>query len=504
MKIKFQKHHRLYMVRRILAEEGISYTLRSKIIPYILRPIDRLIKRKRFLLEVFLGVIPRLYQSLPFVGPSAGFIKIPRSELMERMRRFWYANTPGDFELGGERVSRQDMFRYGGPSAEFNCAVCQKSEWLSRVKQKNLFEEHGACPGANRCQILCGRQGDELWTHFHQNFDFSLGVDESLPAPKGLYILYGPKQIFFASRMEPMERILRRQFAYCCQMDVVERPGKIDWSRYDFLFMYHTGSNWRFSRPKNVSVILFGHDFWPEHQGYQWVIDWLKPDVLLSSFPGLWKKYFRFSSHTRVAFHPMFPSLFFTRSNLGLKQIDALVIGNTRGPLYEQRRLLDKQLSELTERYRVEFSHVLGTFPPNRELGVEQEDPSSGTKLRYLNKWSEYLGSAKYVVFGRVMKYPVLVGKYYEALGSGAIPIFPEVPDLKLLGIKPFEHYIPLSEVEGDNEKLAFYLDHYQEYKHIAESAVNWYRQNSDKMLFEGFEEVVRSITKYEYPKRLV
>ena len=97
-----------------------------------------------------------------------------------------------------------------------------------------------------------------------------------------------------------------------------------------------------------------------------------------------------------------------------------------------------------------------------------------------------------------------MVGKYYEALGSGAIPIFPEVPDLKLLGIKPFEHYIPLSEVEGDNEKLAFYLDHYQEYKHIAESAVNWYRQNSDKMLFEGFEEVVRSITKYEYPKRLV
>jgi len=113
------------------------------------------------------------------------------------------------------------------------------------------------------------------------------------------------------------------------------------------------------------------------------------------------------------------------------------------------------------------------------------------------------LGSAKYTIFGR-MKYPILVWKYYETLGSGAIPIFPEVPDLKLLGVKPFEHYIPLSKIEGDSERLKYFLDNYDKYKYIAENAVRWYEQNENKLLFGDFEEVIRELTNYKYPKRLI
>jgi len=98
----------------------------------------------------------------------------------------------------------------------------------------------------------------------------------------------------------------------------------------------------------------------------------------------------------------------------------------------------------------------------------------------------------------------MLVSKYYEVLGSGAIPIFPEVPDLKLLGIKPFEHYIPLSEIEGDNNKLAHFLSHYDDFRYIADKAVKWYKEASNKMIFENFEELIGKITNYNYSKRLI
>ena len=38
----------------------------------------------------------------------------------------------------------------------------------------------------------------------------------------------------------------------------------------------------------------------------------------------------------------------------------------------------------------------------------------------------------------------------------------------------------------------------------IAENAVTWYKKNSDKMLFEDFENLIREITDYKYPKRLI
>jgi len=97
-----------------------------------------------------------------------------------------------------------------------------------------------------------------------------------------------------------------------------------------------------------------------------------------------------------------------------------------------------------------------------------------------------------------------LVSKYYESLGSGAIPIFPEISDLENLNIKPFEHYIPLSEVEGDNKKMEYYIENYEKFKYIAQNAVDWYGKNCDQMLFEDFGEMIRNTTDFQFAKRLI
>lgn len=93
--------------------------------------------------------------------------------------------------------------------------------------------------------------------------------------------------------------------------------------------------------------------------------------------------------------------------------------------------------------------------------------------------------------------------KYYELLGSGAIPFLPECPDLARLGIEPGVHYIPLSEIEGDNERAVHYLDNYVHHHHIAVNAVAWHRENADSMLFDGFEKLIMEATGNRYPRRL-
>jgi hypothetical protein len=171
------------------------------------------------------------------------------------------------------------------------------------------------------------------------------------------------------------------------------------------------------------------------------------------------------------------------------------------------RLLLSTQILKLAKdyknKYKIKLFHASGEKAGTWQKETYYKDPKQKFPVRYLNKWSEYLASAAYVTFGR-MKYPIMVSKYYEVLGSGAIPIFPEVPDLKLLGIKPFEHYIPLSEIEGNNERLKYFLDHYDDFKYIAKNAVNWYKRVSDKMIFEDFENLIREITNYRYPKRII
>jgi hypothetical protein len=496
-----RNNYRLKLVLSEIREKGWNHAMK-RVVSFLLQPFSDLISRNRFLIELRYGYLPKLTG----FTQNSGLVRLPQSDLVREVRKFWYSNVPGDFDLEGEKISRKEIFTYGGPNPKFTCSICQKSEWLSRVRQKNLFVSH-SCPQAKECKDLCVKQGDDLWTPYQQDFNFSIGCNPNLPAPKGLYILYRRKEQFLNPCCDFWHLVFRRQLAYACQLDVIQKVGKdINWHNYDFLF-FHLGpsaAKTKFTRP-NIPIIAYGHDFWPiKNKIRQWKIDWLKPDFLLTPYPGPWKENFQLPPQTKIVFYPFFDSTFFARPNLGEKALDLLVIGAlSYHSIYVPRVNLSNQISQLTSRYIIEFSHLAGASNVEREGSVWRKDIRSGKEIRFLNKWSEYLGSAKYVIFGR-MKYPVLVSKYYETLGSGAIPIFPEVPDLKYLGVKPFEHYIPLSEVEGNNQKLAYYLDNYDKFRYIAQNAVNWYKKVSDKMIFNDFEDLIREITNYKYPKRLI
>lgn len=500
-------NYKVHILKGDFRERGIFYGFK-RVVFYLLRPLTNLIKRSRFLVNLRYGVFPDLKQSLFFYQSKPRKIKLPKSELVKEVRKFWYSNIPGSFDLGREKISRQDIFIYGGPNPKFTCSICQRSEWLSRVRQKNLFIPHN-CPQAKECQILCSYQGNELWTQFHQNFDFSINSDQNLPAPKCLYAYYKHlghyEEHFFNPGCDIILLTLRRRLSYCCQVEPIENFNNVDWSDYDFLFITNTGYNPKFPRP-NIPVILSAHDFWLENKNFQFMLNWLEPDILLTPYPTQWKESFKFSPRTRIVFYPSIDSFFFARPNLGDKRLDLLVIGAITNPIYSPRIFLNKQVSQLNKHYKIGFSNSAGASNVYQEGPVYRQDAITKAPICFLNKWSECLGSANYVIFGRV-KDPTkqfLLIKYCEVLGSGAIPIFPEVPDLKLLGVKSFKHYIPLSEVEGNNKKLAYYLDHYENFRYIAENAVKWYKEKSDKMLFNDFEDMIREITGYKYPKRLV
>lgn len=490
-----------------IREKGIIYGI-EMIVSFFVQSLNVLILRNRLLVEIFYGILPKVKNAIPFYSLKPSFVRYSSATpLVETARHFWYVNQPGFFDLDGDKISRADFFTYGGPNPKFSCLLCQKVEWLSRVRQKNLFEPH-SCAQAKECESLCSKQGNDLYTHLHQNFDFSLRCDPALSAPKGLVMKTGKarRESLFKPSVAMVELVSRRRFAFASQIEGVDTLHNIDWSKYDFLFitMPPTICIRKFSRP-NIPVILHAHDWWPlGNKHFQWVIDWLKPDIFLTSNPTAWRERCVFYPSTRVVFYPFFDSIFFARPNLGEKALDLLVVGATiSSKVYRGRIALDTQVSQIAGRYKIEFSHLAGAQNIERENRTFGKDARSGLPMSFLNKWSEYLGSAKYVIFGK-MKYSALTIKHYEVLGSGAIPIFPEVEDLNLLGIQAFEHYIPLSEVEGNNEKLAYFLDHYGKFRYIAENAVLWYKKNSDKMLFEDFENLIREVTDYKYPRRRI
>ena len=441
------------------------------------------------------------------------FIRPSQSQLVEETRRFWFNNIPGTINVDGQDITRGDIYTYGGPNPWITHPQSQKMEWMSRVRQKNLFKPHES-PDEEMCKTLCERQGDELWTHHHQNFDFAMGCDSGLNAPMGILILpddikhfegYSAYSRFQNAFCDQFTHVLKRRLSMACQYDVVAYPEGIDWQQYDFLFTINIEKNRPFPRP-SLPVILYGHDLWLNRKSLnQKVVDWIQPDILLTPYPSAWEKYIHYQNNTHVVFMPFAPSMFFTRPNLKMnkKCLDLLVIGALQSHVYVPRIVLSHQIRSLIDRYAVEFSHHVGARRNVWNGATIQQYKK--TKIHYLNQWSSYLGSARYVVFGRTGEnLEWLFGKYYETMGSGAIPIFPEVPDLKLLGIKPFEHYIPLSEVEGNNERLTYFLDHYEDYFNIAQNAVSWCQNNMDRMVFEDFETIIHEVTAGRYPKRLV
>jgi hypothetical protein len=157
-------NYKLYILKEDLKKRGL-FCVFKKIILYLLHPVTNLIKRSRFLVSLRYGVLPNIYRNLFFYQSGPNFVKLPKSKLVEDIRRFWYTNIPGEFNLEGEKISRKDIFTYGGPNPKFTCPICQKVEWLSRVRQKNLFLAH-SCPQTKECEELCKKQGDEFPSKF--------------------------------------------------------------------------------------------------------------------------------------------------------------------------------------------------------------------------------------------------------------------------------------------------------------------------------------------------
>lgn len=414
--------------------------------------------------------------------------------LLSEVREFWYNNVPGEFN----GVSRKEIHTYGGPNPKFKCEICQESEWMSRITQSNLFTAH-KCSTSNVCRAHCQRQGDELWTNLHQNFWYAAGCNPKLNAPKILLIHCprGPKYMN-TYNCDHSTKVFLRRIAQACQYDITtDQNAKIDWSRYDGAIFFITGQVPKLKT--SLPVIAYAHDLWKHHNIRQGMIDFYQPDILLTPYPTPWQFHYKIPEKTKVVFHPISASQFFTRPNLSRnKKYDLVVAGSMGDNIYKPRLILDSQVKTLRG-FNIKFSHHPGS------KRAYTDGPVSKGDVHYMNKWSEFLGSGKFVMFGPIDGFPQAVfHKHYECMGSGAIPIIPTAPDLKLLGVEPMIHYIPVQSIMGDNKGLTDILNSFEDLRYIAKNAVKWHEQNADRMMFEGFEDAIQELTNNKYPRRLI
>jgi len=59
MKLNYLKH-KAYILKTSLREEGLVSTFKKKIIPFLVRPIEGLIKRSNSLMEIRYGILSNL------------------------------------------------------------------------------------------------------------------------------------------------------------------------------------------------------------------------------------------------------------------------------------------------------------------------------------------------------------------------------------------------------------------------------------------------------------
>jgi len=434
--------------------------------------------------------------------------------LVYKVRTYWYSNKPGDVIIDGLRITKKQIQTYGGPIPRLgDCPTCQKLEWITRVTGVNHWREH-ECTGTEKdrtvngvcnywsAKHLCEMRESDDWTQNHQNFEFVFGVDQEIKASKCLFLLFDcssmPIRLFRFSSCDNWVGILRRQLAQACQVDaVVYGTQDIDWGKYDFCLIDMSPGMPRVEVP--IPLVLLGYDWIDTSFQYQGHLDYYRPEIFLTPYPCAWQQHYKFSPWTRIRFYSIAPTTFFSRPNVnGEKELDILSIGKAWPGIYNRRITLHAQVMELADRYRVEVSKNEGCFAATWDganYGTE------GEEFRYyLNAYSRKLGTARYVTYGPVEdegSIEPMMAKYYECLSSGAIPILPDSPDRKYIGVHPWKHYIPLAEIWQNNDRLCELLDNPQDYIHIAYNAVAWAYENMDRQVFDGFENVVREVTSY-------
>jgi len=294
-----------------------------------------------------------------------------------------------------------------------------------------------------------------------------------------------------------------RQWAIACQYDLIqmrmEEPHR-EIGCYDFIFTYCSSSGYTpFPRSDTVPLLMYGHDMWKGRKKRQAMIDDLKPDVFWTPYLSSCKAHYSFPSKTQLVFRPLPAGTFLTRPNLDIekKKFDLLVIGATGSTIYQPRKDLGEQIRKITKKsLRINVHNKAGANRAKHTGSVY-----AGSRP-YITAWSEFLGSSRYVIFDGISEEPQpLFFKYYETLGSGAVPIFPNAPDLELLGVEPWKHFIPVEEYRGNNEGLIKLLE--EDHSDIAENAVKWYLENADVMLYDWFEDMIHEMIKNKsYQKR--
>jgi len=434
-----------------------------------------------------------------------GWAKRPSPTLLD-FRNYWYSNRPGDYDIGNPDniYPYSQIWEVGGPNPMFNdCKTCQDAEWISRLAHGDAFPNTHNCSAAKITKKNCERQGDG-YLHRSQNYLFAAFTDDKLSAPRCL-MAHSTKGIIhvWSHSADQGRLIFVRQFAIACQYDIVEvgtrykSPRTIE--NYDFIFTPCSGSQYNpFPKSDDVPLLMYGHDLWKRKEERQAMINDLQPDIFWTPYLSSWKAHYRFPAKTEIVFRPIPAGTYFTKPNLDeeKKKYDLLIIGSIGNPIYQPRKALTKQIGKIADSpFRIYFHNIAGA---SRSKHTEA---ANAGPMPFLTAWSEFLGSSRYVIFDGIAQEPQpIFFKYYEVLGSGAVPIFPNAPDLSLLGIEPWKHFIPVEEYRNDNEGLKKLLR--EDHSDIARNAVGWYWKNADVMLYDWFEDMVHGMINSPYQKR--